>query len=611
MVDYDDLIIPIVIDAGSDTCRVGFAAKFAGESKPILAVIPTVVGRWRVGFLDICGGGLHLKDCYVGDEALEKQAQLFLNFRLKRPIERGLIMGWDDMEEIWKHIFYSELRVAPEEHPILLTEPPLNPKANRERIVQTMFETFDVPGLYIANQSVLSLLGSPRSLGSRPSDRGEGVTVGDSMSSESESDRSDWSLTGVVLDSGHYITQSIPIFQGFPIFHAIRSLNIAGRQLDNFLVDMLEDGGYVFYNAGVPSWSNPSVQPPRIDMQPPRTNTQPARINTQPARVNTQPPRVDMQIIREAKETLTYCAQDFDVELKVSDENPDALSRKLPRSDHFSSTSEMSGASPATTSCDPITINGERFTCAEALFQPHLMSNSFSTSQKASHSTSNTSRSWENMRAFKSDSDAEAFKALKNVSGDFAGITKSVSESGSNDMKDEGGIHELIFESILKCDVDFRVDLFANIVLAGGTTMIPGLGERLEKELGDLVRAKQKLHVTPADVEVVASSWEGIEGGDCGSKYSGEADSGVEVNAGGPDEGRGKCSGEAVREARVERGKRAGGSERIRRYSSWIGGSRMAKDMLERELVDDGRCEWITSNEYDDHGPATVHMKCC
>ena len=74
------------------------------------------------------------KDYYVGTEALS----LHNSLSLKSPIRQGIISNWDNMERIWYHTFYDELYVAPEEHPVLLTEPPLTPKAHKEKTTQIM-----------------------------------------------------------------------------------------------------------------------------------------------------------------------------------------------------------------------------------------------------------------------------------------------------------------------------------------------------------------------------------------------------------------------------------------------------------------------------------------
>ena len=139
-------------------------------------------------------GPIKENDTFIGDEAQSKRDVL----NLKNPMECGIITNWDDMEKIWHHTFHKELGVQPDEHPLLLTEAPLNPKANREKMTQIMFENFSTPAFYIAVQAVLSLHASGRT-------------------------------TGIVLDSGEGVSHSVPIHQGHAIPQSIPRLDFAGR----------------------------------------------------------------------------------------------------------------------------------------------------------------------------------------------------------------------------------------------------------------------------------------------------------------------------------------------------------------------------------------------
>jgi len=187
----------VVIDNGSGMVKAGFS----GEEQP-RAVFPAIVGRPKYGKTM---EGTPQKEDYIGEEASQKRGILDLNY----PIAAGIVESWDDMEKVWNHTFYNELRVKPSECAgVLLTEAPRNPKQNREKMVQIMFDTFEVQGTYVAIQAVMSLYAAGRT-------------------------------TGLVVDSGDGVSHTVPVFEGFSVPHAVEKMEIAGRVLTTYLQKLL------------------------------------------------------------------------------------------------------------------------------------------------------------------------------------------------------------------------------------------------------------------------------------------------------------------------------------------------------------------------------------
>ena len=194
----------IIIDNGSGMMKAGIA----GNEAPS-ATFPSIVGRPKNAS---AMQGVTQKSEYIGDEAQQKRGVL----NLKYPIANGIVGDWEDMEKVWNHTFYNELRVTPSEvQGVLVTEAPRNPKQNREKMCQVLFESFSVQNMYVAIQAVMSLYANGRS-------------------------------TGLVVDSGDGVTHTVPVFEGFSIPHAIEKMEIAGRVITDYAQKLLLEQGHSF-----------------------------------------------------------------------------------------------------------------------------------------------------------------------------------------------------------------------------------------------------------------------------------------------------------------------------------------------------------------------------
>ena len=219
--------------------------------------------------------GMGQKQVFVGGEVISKRGIL----QVTHPIKRGKICDWDRMEKIWHHTFYNELRVAPEDQPLIMTDKPLTDKTDREKMAEIMFETFNVPLFHVSVDSVLSLYASGRT-------------------------------SGLVVNSGHSLTNAVPIHEGLVLRDAVGEMDVGALDVVNRMQQLLGERGYSFFTSA------------------------------------------EKEIVRDIKERFCYVAMDFEAELEVS---------------KTSSHIEKNWENPF---CGQvITVGAARFRCPELLFE--------------------------------------------------------------------------------------------------------------------------------------------------------------------------------------------------------------------------------------------------
>lgn len=200
---------PIVLDQGTGFVKIGYGGTNFPEH-----TFPSMVGRPILRAEERATdtyGDVAIKDIMCGDEAAAARNMLQISY----PMENGVIRNWEDMGHLWNHSFYDKMQIDTRGRKVLLTEPPMNPLKNREKMCEIMFEHYGFNGVYVAIQAVLALYA-------------QGLS------------------SGVVVDSGDGVTHVVPVYESVVLNHLTRRLDVAGRDVTRQLIALLLRRGYAF-----------------------------------------------------------------------------------------------------------------------------------------------------------------------------------------------------------------------------------------------------------------------------------------------------------------------------------------------------------------------------
>ena len=206
------LKLPIIVDIGSGEVKAGFS----GEENPKV-IFQNYFGEPKYKkILRTFNNEQELNEQYIGEDC-EKYMGLI---KLRFPVKHGVFENGQDILSVFNHVF-SKLGLNSQEikeHPVLITEPLLNPYTNREKIAYSLMDNLGVPALFFASQPILSLFSTSNT-------------------------------SGTVLESGEGVTQSCVIYEGYSIPSSYERYNYGGGDVTEYLKNLLKKRGYHFYNS--------------------------------------------------------------------------------------------------------------------------------------------------------------------------------------------------------------------------------------------------------------------------------------------------------------------------------------------------------------------------
>lgn len=373
-----DEVSAIVLDLGSHSVKAGYA----GEDQP-KAVFPSVVGSVETPAAVVDGGGdTEMEAKKPGEAEKAKAKKLYagvqgLGYRRDHmevvpAMKDGLVADWEVVESLWDHALRDRLMIDPKEHPMLLAEPSFNTQQHREKMVELMFEKYDVPALFLAKNAVLTSFASGRA-------------------------------TSLVVDCGGGSTTVAAVHDGYVLQKAIVRSAIGGEVLTDCLQRTLEAKGIKIRPRF--SFTRKEIRQGEYELIP-----------------------VDLPNTTESYYTYSQRAIVADAKESVC---------RVPDSAY----DDTSYANIPTTPYElpdgqTIEVGADRFKIADIMFNPSLIQT-------------------------------------------IPGMEKYGSEAGIP----FNGLPQMVIESINKCDVDIRRELFNSVMLAGGTAALQQMKERLEKDL--------------------------------------------------------------------------------------------------------------------------------